>query len=158
MIIVHSIAKPPAAEDSAGVASVVCRRLGPNEPIPQGAIWIDLVEPAMEEDQRVQEFVGAPVPTKADPDFTEPPESYYAENGVRYLHGSFVSEPEDTPDVTGVTFVSDADARWSPCATIPATRSSSSGRSSASQARRRCTPTRWRSASSTPSSTVPPGR
>ncbi|MFY9970459.1 MAG: CorA family divalent cation transporter [Roseiarcus sp.] len=105
MIIVHSIAKPPAAEDSAGVASVVCRRLGPNEPIPQGAIWIDLVEPAMEEDQRVQEFVGAPVPTKADPDYTEPPEAHYSENGVRYLHALFISEPEDTPDVTGVTFV-----------------------------------------------------
>ncbi len=105
MIIVHSIAKPPAAEDSAGVASVVCRRLGPNEPIPQGAIWIDLVEPAMEEDQRVQEFVGAPVPTKADPDYTEPPEAHYSENGVRYLHALFISEPDDTPDVTGVTFV-----------------------------------------------------
>jgi magnesium transporter len=105
LIIAHSIAKPPAAQDSAGVASVVRRRLDPKEPIPQGAIWIDLVEPTTDEDKRVQAFVGAPVPTKADPDHTEPPEAHYADNGVRYLHALFISEPDDTPDVTGVTFV-----------------------------------------------------
>jgi len=105
LIVVHSIAKPSAAEGAAGVASVVCRQLESNEPIPQGAIWIDLIEPSMEEDQKVQEFVGVPVPTKADPDYTEPPEAHYSENGVRYLHALFISEPDDTPDVTGVTFV-----------------------------------------------------
>src|SRR6202167_2561995 len=57
------------------------------------------------QDQKVELSLGCKVPSRADPDFTEPPESYYAENGVRYLHGSFVSEPEDTPGVTGVTFV-----------------------------------------------------
>ena len=45
------------------------------------------------------------MPTRADADFTEPPEALYSENGVRYLHAFFISEPEDTPDVTGVTFV-----------------------------------------------------
>jgi hypothetical protein len=43
------------------------------------------------------------VPTKANPDYTEPPEAHYSENGVHYLHALFISEPEDTPDVTGVT-------------------------------------------------------
>ncbi len=105
MIVVHSIAESPAAEGAAGVASVVCRQLEPNEPVPQGAIWIDLIAPTMEEDRKVQEFVGVPVPTKADPDYTEPPEAHYSENGVRNMHAFFISEPEDTPDVTGVTFV-----------------------------------------------------
>ena len=73
--------------------------------IPRSAIWIDLIEPTVEEDRKVQEFVGVPVPTKADPDYTEPPEAHYSENGVRYLHALFISEPEETPDVTGVTFV-----------------------------------------------------
>jgi magnesium transporter len=105
LIIVHSIAKPPATQDTADVASVVCRQLESNELIPQSAIWIDLIEPTREEDRKVQEFVGVPVPTKADPDYTEPPEAHYSENGVRYLHALFISEPDDTPDVTGVTFV-----------------------------------------------------
>jgi magnesium transporter len=75
------------------------------DPVPAGAIWLDLVEPTVSEDKKVELYLGCKVPSRADPEFTEPPESYYAENGVRYLHASFVSEPEDTPDVTSVTFV-----------------------------------------------------
>jgi magnesium transporter len=77
----------------------------PPDPIPPGTIWIDLIAPTVEEDCMVEKFVGAPIPTKADPDYTEPPETHYAENGVRYLLASVMSEPEDTPDITGVTFI-----------------------------------------------------
>ena len=106
MIIVHAIVKPAAAGGGSATATVQCTLLGPSDPqIPPSAIWIDLINPTIEEDRKVQEFVGAPVPTKADPDFTELPEAHYSENGVRYLHALFISEPEDTPDVTGVTFV-----------------------------------------------------
>jgi magnesium transporter len=77
----------------------------PADPVPPGTIWIDLIAPTVEEDCLVEKFVGAPIPTKADPDYTEPPETHYAENGVRYLHASVLSEPEDTPDITGVTFI-----------------------------------------------------
>ncbi len=103
MIIVHYVAK--AAGETAGITPVARKVLEAAEPVPPGAVWLDMVEPTASEDQKVELFLGCKVPSRADPDFTEPPESYYAENGVRYLHGSFVSEPEDTPDVTGVTFV-----------------------------------------------------
>ena len=106
MIIVHGVAKPAAASDGAATATVRRKLLEPSElQIPSGAIWIALIEPTVEEDRKVQEFVGVPVPIKANPDYTEPPEAHYSENGVRYLHALFISEPEDTPDVTGVTFV-----------------------------------------------------
>ena len=107
MIIVHAIAKATSASEYAKdtAAAVTRRQLKPAEPIPPGAIWIDLIAPTLEEDRMVEEFVGAPIPTKADPDYTEPPETHYAENGVRYLHASVLSEPEDTPDITGVTFI-----------------------------------------------------
>ena len=106
VIIVHAIVKPAAASDGSATATVRRQLLEPSElQIPPCAIWIDLIEPTVEEDRKVQEFVGVPVPTKADPDYTEPPEAHYSENGVRYLHALFISEPEDTPDVTGVTFV-----------------------------------------------------
>ena len=104
MIIVHSIVNPAAVSD--GSATVRRQLLEPSElQIPPCAIWIDLIETTVEEDRTVQEFVGVSVPTKANPDYTEPPEAHYSENGVRYLHALFISEPEDTPDVTGVTFV-----------------------------------------------------
>jgi magnesium transporter len=105
VIIVHAIVNPAAASD--GTAATLQRKLlEPSElQIPPSAIWIDLIEPTVEEDRKVQAFVGVPVPTKADPDYTEPPEANYLESSVRYLHALFISEPEDTPDVTGVTFV-----------------------------------------------------
>ena len=105
MIIVHSIVKP-AARDGSATATVRRQVLEPSDlQIPPGAVWIDLIEPTVEEDRKVQAFVGVPVPTRADPDYAEPPEAHYSENGVHYLHALFISEPEDTPDVTGVTFV-----------------------------------------------------
>jgi len=106
VIIVHAIAKPAAAGDGCAIATVRRTLLEPSDPqIPPCAVWIDLIDPTIEEDRKVQAFVGAPVPTKADPDFSELPEAHYSENGVHYLHALSISEPEDTPDVTGVTFV-----------------------------------------------------
>ena len=43
------------------------------------------IEPTVEEDQKVQTYVGAAISTRADPDYAEPPEAHYAENGIRYL-------------------------------------------------------------------------
>jgi magnesium transporter len=96
VIIVHAVAKPAAANDRSATATVQRKLLEPSElQIPSGAIWIDLIEPTVEEDRKVQEFVGVPVPIKANPDYTEPPEAHYSENGVRYLHALFISEPDD---------------------------------------------------------------
>src|SRR5262249_38239553 len=68
-------------------------------------VWIDMVEPTVDEDRKVEGYLGSKVPSRSDPDFAEPSESYYAENGVRYLHACVVSEAESTPDVIGVTFI-----------------------------------------------------
>ena len=64
-----------------------------------------MVEPTADEDRKVERYLGCKVPSRSDPDFAEPAESYYAENGVRYLHASVVSEAEGTPDVADVTFI-----------------------------------------------------
>ena len=64
-----------------------------------------MVEPTIDEDQQVQAYLGCKIPTRADPDFAEPPEAHYAEDGVRYLQASVVSEAEASPDITDVTFV-----------------------------------------------------
>ncbi len=114
MIVVHYLTQGPTA------APAVSRKsLAPAEAIPEGSVWIDLIEPTHDEDQRVEDYVGAPIPSRSDPDYSEPPEAHYAENGVRYLHASVLSEPEDTPDITGVTFVVAPTAlvtvRYDPC-------------------------------------------
>jgi magnesium transporter len=100
LIVVHY-----PASDLTHPSGLVRKRLDPGEEIPTGSIWIDMIEPTVEEDEKVQRFIGAAIPTRSDPDYAEPPEAHYAENGVRYLQASMISEPDDTPDVTDVTFV-----------------------------------------------------
>jgi Mg2+ and Co2+ transporter CorA len=94
VIIVHEIMKPAAARDGSATATVRRQVFEPSEPqIPPGAIWIDLIEPTVEEDRKVQEFVGVPVPTKADPEYRAA-QAHYSENGVHYLHALFISEAQ----------------------------------------------------------------
>ena len=129
------------------------KQLAVDETIPPDAIWIDLSQPTIEEDRKVENFVGTPVPTRSDLVYTEPLETFYAENGVRYMHASVLSEPEDTPDITGVTFVMTAGV----LITVhydPATHLTSSDRGYASRLRELWRPTRLRLVSLIRSSTV----
>ena len=102
MIVVYSNSIPFGEQQG---ATITRKLVEVDETIPAGAIWIDLANPTVEEDRKVEDFVGGPIPTKSDPDYTEPLEAHYAENGARYMHASVLSEPDETPDVTGVTFV-----------------------------------------------------
>src|SRR5262249_8099762 len=68
VIIVHAIVKPAAAGNGSATATVQRALVESSDPqIALCAIWIDLINPRIEEDRKVQEFVGAPVPTKAAP-------------------------------------------------------------------------------------------
>ena len=105
MLIVHYAAKTDPAAATATSVELQRKILDPAEPIPPGAVWIDMVEPTVDEDRKVEGYLGSKVPSRSDPDFAQPAESYHAENGVRYLHACVVSEAEGTPDVADVTFV-----------------------------------------------------
>src|SRR6478672_8239585 len=105
MLIVHYAVKTDSAAETVTSVGLERKILDPAEPIPPGAIWIDMVEPTVDEDRKVERYLGSKVPSRSDPDFAEPSESYYAENGVRYLHACVVSEAQSTPDVIGVTFI-----------------------------------------------------
>jgi magnesium transporter len=80
VIVVHVNSIQSAAGDQ-HPATIVQKRLGEDETIPPGAIWIDLVDPTVEENRKVEDFIGGTVPIKSDPDYTEPLEAHYAENG-----------------------------------------------------------------------------
>jgi magnesium transporter len=105
VLIVHYAVKTDPGAAMGTSVGLQRKILDPVEPIPLGAIWIDMVEPTVDEDRKVEGYLGAKVPSRSDPDFAEPSESYYAENGVRYLHACVVSEGDNTPDVAGVTFI-----------------------------------------------------
>ena len=105
MIIVHYAVKTDPVAGTAASVRLERKVLDPAEPVPPGAVWIDMVAPTMDEDRKVEAYLGCKVPSRSDPDFAEPAESYYAENGVRYLRASVVSEAENSPDVISVAFV-----------------------------------------------------
>jgi magnesium transporter len=105
LIVVHFVAAAAPSGDKSAPVPIGRKVLEPLEPIPRGSIWIDMIEPTAEEDQKVQAYLNCKIPTRADPDFSEPPEAHYAEDGVRYLQASVVSEAEASPDITDVTFV-----------------------------------------------------
>ncbi|MGB7976113.1 MAG: hypothetical protein WCF81_17600 [Roseiarcus sp.] len=94
MLIVHYVVKTDPVGATATSVGLQRKILDPAEPIPPGAVWIDMVEPTVDEDRKVERYLGSKVPSRSDPDFAQPAESYYAENGVRYLHACVVSEAE----------------------------------------------------------------
>jgi CorA-like Mg2+ transporter protein len=105
VLIVHYAVKTDPVAGTATTVGLERKILDPVQPIPPGAVWIDMVEPTVDEDRKVEGYLGSKVPSRSDPDYAQPTESYYAENGVRYLHACVVSEAEGTPDVADVTFI-----------------------------------------------------
>ena len=99
MIIVHRAqADTPAILDR--------HVLGEQEPIPDDALWIDLVRPTANEDRKTERFLGIEVPTREDQQDIEPSELLYAEHGARYLTTRLLTRAdEDEPELAGITFI-----------------------------------------------------
>lgn len=75
MLIVHYAVKTDPVMETGRDVGIAHKILDPAEPLPAGAIWIDMVE----------RFLGRKAPSRSDPDFAEPSETHCAGNGVRYL-------------------------------------------------------------------------
>jgi magnesium transporter len=101
MIFVHTLVEQPEA----GASRFERHMLGPAEPIPANALWIDLVEPTREEDRKAEQHLGISVPTREEMSDIEPSELLYTENGARYLTARLVCNVQADPELTGVTFI-----------------------------------------------------
>lgn len=76
------------------------------EAVPQGAIWIDLLSPTIEEDRAVEKAFGISVPTREEMAEIEPSSRLYLENGVRYMTASLICNADtDRAALTAVTFI-----------------------------------------------------
>jgi magnesium transporter len=91
---------------SAPAAGMGRRMLAPADPIPEDALWLDLVAPTREDDHKVEAFLGISVPTLEDMMEIEPSETMYAEDGARYMTARILCRADtDDPVLTGVTFI-----------------------------------------------------
>jgi len=74
--------------------------------VPSGAVWVDLLSPAPEEDRAVESGTGIAVPTREEMAEIEPSSRLYIENGARYMTATLMCGSDtDTPRTTVVTFI-----------------------------------------------------
>ena len=76
------------------------------EPLPEAAVWIDLIAPTVQEDKLVEQLLGSPVPTREEMQEIEVSSRLYVENGARYMIATLMCQSESaTPKTTPVTFI-----------------------------------------------------
>jgi magnesium transporter len=75
-------------------------------PLPENAVWIDMIKPTPEEDRAVERLAGIAVPTREDMQEIEISSRLYIENGARYMTATLMCQSDtDMPRTTAVTFI-----------------------------------------------------
>ena len=78
----------------------------PGQSVPEGAVWLDLLTPTLDEDSIVEASIGIAVPTREEMAEIEPSSRLYIENGARYMTATVIRAADsDTPATTVVTFI-----------------------------------------------------
>lgn len=79
---------------------------GPEDPIPEDAVWLDLIEPTPAEEKHVEETLRVDVPTREEMREIEASNRLFEENGDIYLTATIVTKLDtDLPESSQVTFI-----------------------------------------------------
>ncbi len=74
--------------------------------IPEHCLWVDLLEPTVEEEQAVERFLAVDVPTHEEMREIETSNRLYEENGALYMTATVVARIDtDRPETAAVTFI-----------------------------------------------------
>ena len=75
-------------------------------PIPEDAVWLDLLEPTVEEERQVEQALGIDVPTREEMREIETSNRLYEDNGALYMTSTVVWKADTAvPETTQVTFI-----------------------------------------------------
>ncbi|MEY2854783.1 MAG: hypothetical protein RL030_1915, partial [Pseudomonadota bacterium] len=75
-------------------------------PLPEDAVWLDLLEPTTEEERLVEARLGIDIPTREEMSEIESSSRLYEENGGLYLTATVVTKLDtDLPENSQVTFI-----------------------------------------------------
>ena len=100
MILIH---RPVAAGRTESVDRIVW---DPAKPLPPETLWIDLVEPTVDEDRIVEAHLGISIPTRQEMADIEPSEILYRENNAHYMTARIICQSEtEQPKLVNVTFI-----------------------------------------------------
>ncbi len=87
-------------------ASLERTTLETGAPLPEAAVWIDLISPTVQEDRLVETLLGIAVPTREEMQEIEVSSRLYIENGARYMTATLMCQSDTpTPKITPVTFI-----------------------------------------------------
>lgn len=102
MIVVHRPAQTAASLGESLVRSV----LPAGEPIPDDALWVDLIDPTRDEDRLVERHLSIEIPTREEMADIEPSEILYSENNARYMTARVLcSSDTENPKLIDVSFI-----------------------------------------------------
>jgi magnesium transporter len=74
--------------------------------LPSEAIWLDLLEPTLEEERKVEATLGVDVPTREEMKEIETSNRLYEDNGALYMTATVAAQLDtDRPVSTAVTFI-----------------------------------------------------
>ena len=87
-------------------ASLERVEVGEGIPVPESAIWFDLVTPTLTEDKLLERHLGIAVPTREEMQEIEVSSRLYIENGARYMTATRMCQSDtETPKTTAVRFI-----------------------------------------------------
>ena len=70
------------------------------------AVWIDLLNPAEDEDKVIEQALGIEVPTRSEMREIEASNRFYTENGAYYMTGIILhNSSQDVPMTSVITFI-----------------------------------------------------
>jgi magnesium transporter len=78
----------------------------PEAPLPEEAVWLDLLEPTQEEERLVEQRLGLDIPTREEMRDIESSSRLYEEAGALYLTATVVTKLDsDVPENSQITFI-----------------------------------------------------
>ena len=82
------------------------RLIEPGAPVPENAVWLDLVNPAPGEDKLVEKLLGVAVPTREEMQEIEVSSRLYVESHARFMTATLMCNSDTAiPKTTAVTFI-----------------------------------------------------
>jgi len=74
--------------------------------IPEHCLWVDLLEPTLEEERAVEQFLAIEVPTREEMREIETSNRLYEEDGALYMTATIVTRIDtDRPEAAAITFI-----------------------------------------------------
>lgn len=78
----------------------------PPDAVPDGVLWIDLLQPVQGEDKLLEKCLGIEIPTREEMREIEPSSRLYIDHGVRYMTATTLCNTElGAPKLTQISFV-----------------------------------------------------